>query len=123
MQYLTDRKRALGLGSGREGTHHHWQMMVTSMLLVVLVPAFIITFGLGLGGTHEEVLAYFSRPLPALVMILTITVGVFHLMQEALVAVEDYVPGLTGKLTIVAVTAVSYLVMAAGVFAILRMAL
>ena len=43
MRYLTDRKRAQGTGSGRQGTHHHWQMMVSSILLVVLVPLFVIT--------------------------------------------------------------------------------
>lgn len=122
-RYLTDRKRAEGLGSGRRGTHHHWQMMVTSILLVILVPAFIITFALGLGGTQEEVVAYFSRPLPALITMLALVVGIFHLMNEAITAVEDYVHGLAGKLTIIAVTALSYCVMAAGVFALARMAL
>ncbi|MEM8980699.1 MAG: succinate dehydrogenase, hydrophobic membrane anchor protein [Pseudomonadota bacterium] len=123
MRYLTDRKRASGLGSGRQGTHHHWQMMVTSLLLVVLVPAFLITVGLGIGGTHQEVIAYFSRPLPALITILGLSVGIFHLMNETIVAVEDYVHGVAGKLTIVAVTAFSYTLIAAGVFAVLRLAL
>ena len=44
-------------------------------------------------------------------------------MNEAITAVEDYVHGLAGKLTIIAVTALSYCVMAAGVFALARMAL
>ena len=123
MRYITDRKRAVGLGSGREGTHHHWQMMVTSMLLVVLVPAFVITVGLGSGGTDEEVVAYFARPIPALITMLSLVVGIFHVMNETNVAVEDYVPGTAGKLTMVAVTAFSYTLMAAGVFAILRIAL
>ncbi|KMW58249.1 Succinate dehydrogenase hydrophobic membrane anchor protein [Candidatus Rhodobacter oscarellae] len=123
MQFLTDRKRAQGLGSGRGGTHHHWQMMVTSMLLVVLGPLFVITFGLGLGGTYEEVLAYFARPLPALITILTLAVGIYHVMQETLVAVEDYVPGIAGKITMVVVTAFSYALIAAGIFAVARIAL
>ena len=54
MRYLTDRKRAEGLGASGSGTHHHWQMMVSSILLVPLVPLFIFTFGYGMGGTHEE---------------------------------------------------------------------
>ncbi|MEM6940377.1 MAG: succinate dehydrogenase, hydrophobic membrane anchor protein [Pseudomonadota bacterium] len=120
---MTDRKRALGLGSGRQGTHHHWQMMVTSMLLVILVPAFVITFALGLGGTYEEVLAYYSRPIPAIISILTLAVVIFHLMSETLVAVEDYVHGLAGKLTIVAVTAGCYTLIVAGVFAVAKIAL
>lgn len=122
-RYLTDRKRARGLGAARRGTHHHWQMMITSMLLVILVPAFAITFALGLGGSYEEVLAYYGRPLPALITLLTLVVVIFHLMQETIVAVEDYVHGIVGKLTIVAVTAASYTLMAAGIFAVAKLAL
>jgi succinate dehydrogenase / fumarate reductase membrane anchor subunit len=44
-------------------------------------------------------------------------------MQEALVAIEDYVHGVPGKLTLVATTALGYGLMIVGVFAIARMAL
>ena len=76
MKFATDRKRAQGLGSGHHGTHHHWQMMVSSIALVVVVPAFVITFGLGLGGTYEEVVAYYSRPLPAIIMVICLIIGI-----------------------------------------------
>ena len=49
MQFKTDRKRAEGLGSARAGTHHHWKMMFSSAVLIVLVPLFIFTFGPALG--------------------------------------------------------------------------
>lgn len=123
MRFATDRKRAQGLGSGHQGTHHHWQMMVSSMALVFVVPAFILTFGLGLGGTYEEVVAYYSRPLPAIVMVLCLIVAIFHLMQETLVAIEDYVPGIPGKLVYIGVTAFSYVLIAIGIFAVARLAL
>ena len=74
-------------------------------------------------GDQEEVAAYFARPFPAIITILALVVGIFHLMNEAIAAVEDYVHGMAGKLAIVAVTAVSYLLMAAGVFAVAKMAL
>ena len=123
MSYLTDRKRVTGLGSGREGTHHHWQMMISSILLVPLVPLFVFLFGFALGGTHDEVLAFFSRPVPAIIMALALPVIVWHVMQEALVAIEDYVHGLAGKLTLLATKAFGYTLMFVGVFAIARMAL
>ncbi|MEN9060418.1 hypothetical protein [Ponticoccus litoralis] len=63
MRYLTDRKRATGLGASGQGTQHHYQMLISSILMVVVVPLFVITFGAGMGGTREEVIAYFSRPL------------------------------------------------------------
>lgn len=123
MRFITDRKRVEGLGSGREGTHHHWQMMISSMLLVPLVPLFVFVFANGLGGTHEEVVAYFSQPFPAIVTVLTLVVVIWHLMQETLVAIEDYVHGVAGKLALVATQAVSYTLIIVGIFAIARMAL
>jgi len=123
MRYLTDRKRAEGLGASGSGTHHHWQMMVSSIFLVPLVPLFIFTFGYGLGGTHEEVLAYFGRPFPALVMALSLIVITLHMMHEAKAAIEDYMHGVAGKLTLIFATAFYYTLIAAGLFAIARIAL
>ena len=123
MRYLTDRKRVVGLGSGRDGTHHHWQMMVTSTLLVLLVPLFVLTFAYGFASSHGDVVGYFSRPFPAIVTCLCLAVGIFHMMQEVIEAVEDYVHGLAGKLTLIAVRAFSYTLIFVGVFAIARMAL
>lgn len=123
MRYLTDRKRAQGLGSGRAGTHHHWQMMVRSAVLVVLVPVFVFTFGFGFGGSYEEVLAYFARPVPAIVTGLMIVVGILHFLAECQEAIEDYVHGVRGKLTMVAVSALAYTLIAAGLFALVKLAL
>ena len=44
-------------------------------------------------------------------------------MKETHVAIEDYVPGIPGKLSLIGVTAFSYLLIAIGVFAIARIAL
>ena len=54
MAFLTDRKRATGMGSAREGTNRHWSMTISSYGLLVLVPLFIFTFGGALGSSHEE---------------------------------------------------------------------
>ncbi len=62
MRYLTSRKRAEGLGSAHGGTEHFWHMQVSSVALAVLVPLFVFTFGSILGGTYDEVVAYFARP-------------------------------------------------------------
>jgi len=123
MRYLTDRKRAVGSGSGGEGTHHHWKMMVSSISLAVIAPFFIFTFGAGLGGTFEEVQAYFSRPFVVLVMALGLLVGLNHFKMEIDEAVEDYVHGVAGKLTLIAVNAATYVLMAIGLFALLKLAI
>jgi len=82
MAFLTDRKRASGMGSAKTGTEHHWQMMVTSVALLILTPLFIFTFGSILGASYEEVIAYYQRPFPAVVAILTLLVGFFHLLTR-----------------------------------------
>ncbi len=123
MAYLTDRKRAVGMGSAREGTNRHWAMTVSSMGLLVLVPLFIFTFGGILGGTHAEVTAYFARPFPALVAGLTILVTAVHFKSGVRTLIEDYVHGFAREFWIVAMTCVSYALAATGIFAILKMAL
>ena len=123
MNFTTDRKRALGTGSGRDGTHHHWQMMISSIALVFLVPLFVVVFGLGLGGSYEEVLAYFSHPFVAIVTGVSLVVGILHFMNETLEAIEDYVHGLPGRLAMFATTAFSYLLIAVGLFGIAKIAL
>ncbi|ASP20811.1 succinate dehydrogenase/fumarate reductase transmembrane subunit [Antarctobacter heliothermus] len=123
MAFLTDRKRAVGWGAAKSGTEHHWAMKKSSVALLILVPFFIFTFGGALGGTYEEVLAYYSRPFPAIVAALTILVGFHHFNMGVQVLIEDYVHGVMEKILILIMTCLSYGAAAVGVFAIARIAL
>jgi len=123
MAFLTDRKRASGMGSAKTGTEHHWLMMVTSVALLVLVPLFIFTFGSALGKPYEEVLAYYAKPWPAVIAALTFLVGFFHFSKGAQTLIEDYTHGTTRKGLIIGVICLSYALAAFGVFAVIRMAL
>ncbi|NCO22411.1 MAG: succinate dehydrogenase, hydrophobic membrane anchor protein [Rhodobacterales bacterium] len=123
MSYLTDRKLAVGLGSAKQGTQHHWGMTVSSVGLLVLVPLFVFTFGPMLGQPHADVVAYFGRPFPAIVAALTFVVGFLHFKNGAQVLIEDYSDGFTRKALIVGVTCLSYAAAATGLYAIVRLAL
>ena len=123
MEFLTARKRAIGLGSAKTGTEHFWSMQVSSTALLLLIPVFIFTFGPILGAPHDEVLDYFARPFPAIVTALTLAVGFMHFKNGARVLIEDYVHGLARKITIIGVTCLSYVAAAAGLFAVARLAL
>ncbi|MEP5155582.1 succinate dehydrogenase, hydrophobic membrane anchor protein [Planktotalea sp.] len=123
MRFLTDRKRAVGMGSAREGTHHHWQHLVSSILLQVLIPLFVFTFAYSLGGTQEEVVAYYARPFPLIVTVLTLIVGMLHLLREVHEAIEDYVHGTAQKLALVATQGFAYTVIAVGLIALAKIAL
>ncbi len=123
MAYLTDRKRAEGLGSSKSGTTHFWHMQVSSVALALLVPVFVFSFGSILGAPHAEVVAYFARPFPAIIAGLTLVVGFTHFKNGAQVMIEDYAQGATRKVLIIGATCLSYACMATGLFALIRMAL
>jgi succinate dehydrogenase / fumarate reductase membrane anchor subunit len=123
MRFLTDRKRAAGLGSAKSGTEHFWAMKVSSVALLILIPLFVFTFGPMLGADYATVTAYFARPWPALIAALTIVVGMVHFKDGAQIMIEDYVHGTTQKVTILLMICLSYAVAATGLFAIARLAL
>lgn len=123
MRYLTDRKRAVGMGSAKSGTAHFWAMKVSSVALLLLIPMFLFTFGPVLGDPYEEVVAYYSRPFPAIIAALTIFVGFMHFKDGAQVMIEDYVHGLAQKVLIILLICLSYGAAVTGVFAIARLAL
>ena len=123
MSYLTDLKRATGHGSAREGTRRHWWMTQSSVGLLILLPFFLFTFGPMLGQPHETVLAYFTRPFPAIVAALMIAVGFMHFKNGIKMVIEDYAHGFTREALIVLTTCLSYGAAATGLFAIAKIAL
>jgi len=123
MRYLTDRKRAVGMGASKTGTEHFWSMQISAVALLILVPLFVFTFGPILGAPYEEVVAYYSHPWPAIVAALTLTVGMMHFKSGAQMAIEDYVHGLAGRITIILVTCLAYGISAVSILSLIRIAL
>lgn len=123
MRYLTDYKRAVGMGSAQSGTEHFWRVKIQSFALLILIPLFVFTFGPILGSDYAEVTAYFARPWPAFVAALTIIVTMVHFKDGVQVLIEDYVHGTAQKVTILVMICVSYGLAAMGLFAIAKLAL
>ena len=123
MRYLTDRKRAMGKGSTRSGTEHHWFMTVSSVGLAFMVPTWIYIFGSALGGTHEQVLATFARPFPAILTGLVIFVGMRHFAKGATMMIEDYAHGSARRALVILAISLSYAITATGLYALIRIAL
>ncbi|MDJ0630766.1 MAG: succinate dehydrogenase, hydrophobic membrane anchor protein [Rhodobacter sp.] len=123
MRYLTDRKRAEGKGASGTGTEHHWYMTVSAVGLAVMVPTFLYIFGSTLGGSHEEVLATFQRPFVAILSAMVLVVGLNHFHRGARVLIEDYMRGMNRKFALIFVITFSYFLMAAGLYALAKIAL
>lgn len=123
MAFLTDRKRAAGMGSAKSGTLHHWHMIISSVALVGLIPCFIFTFGSIYGAPYEDVVAYYQRPFPSIVALLTFAVGFIHFRGGVQTMIEDYVHGFAGRALQIAMICLSYTAMAIGILAVVRLAL
>lgn len=123
MRYLTDRKRAEGLGSAKTGTAHHWYMQVSAVGLAVLVPLFLFTFGRVVGADHATVVAYYGRPFPAIVAGMTLWFGMLHFRHGAQMMIEDYAHGFMRKALIIGTVCLTYATIATGLYALIRLAL
>ena len=121
--FLTPRKRARALGASGAGTEHHWHVIVTSYALLILVPLFVFTFGTILGRPYEEVVVALGRPFPAIVIGLTLVVSLLHFRQGVQVVLEDYAHGAPRKAMVVAAVCVTYALLAAGLYAVVRLAI
>jgi succinate dehydrogenase / fumarate reductase membrane anchor subunit len=115
--------RAVGLGSAKEGVEHWWRQRLTAVALVPLVLWFVIALLAHLALDRREAVAWLGSPIPAILMILLIGVGLYHAALGLQVVVEDYVHREWFKLTLlIAVRFACFLLGVAGIFAILRMA-
>jgi succinate dehydrogenase / fumarate reductase, membrane anchor subunit len=123
MRYLTARKRAEGRGPSHTGTEHHWHMTVSAVALAFMMPTWIYIFGHALGQSHEVVLATFARPLPAILTALVLVVGMRHFAKGAQMMIEDYARGTARKLLIIAAYSISSVIVATGLYALVRIAL
>ena len=123
MGFRTDRQRVHGLGSAREGTEHWWRQRLTSIALAVLTLFFLFTFARNLGAGYEAVRATYASPFNAIVAILFILVGFYHLQLGLQVVIEDYVHRNAARTAaIVTSTLLTSAAALTGVFAVARIA-
>ena len=117
-------RRVLGLGSAHSGVHHWWLQRLTSVALVPLTIWFLVSLLALPSLGYDTVIAWMSQSWTALLLALFVLVATWHSQLGVRVVVEDYVHGTGARtLTLVIVTFAHVLIAAAGVFAVLRVAL
>ncbi len=122
--FRTPLKRAIGLGSAKEGTGHFFWQRVTAIALVLL-GAYLIGIVLGLGGAdYERARAIVANPLNAAILVAFLVAAFWHAKLGLQVIIEDYVhtPLLAGAAHLANIFVCS-LAAIAGVLAIVRIAL
>lgn len=123
MRYLTARKRAEGKGAAHTGTEHHWSMTVSAVALAFMVPTWLYIFGSALGQPQEAVVAIFARPFPAILTALVLVVGMRHFAMGATMMIEDYARGSARKVGIIFAYSLSAVIVATGLFALVKIAI
>lgn len=121
--YFTSRKVASGLGSAHSGTAAHWFMTVSAVGLALLTPFAIALAAAGIGLDQAGVIAYYGRPFPAIVLGLFLVVGMIHWIRGTRIMIDDYLKGGTRMWTLIATQLFGWAVIAAGIYALARMAL
>jgi succinate dehydrogenase / fumarate reductase, membrane anchor subunit len=124
MAYRTPVKRAVGLGSAKDGVHHWWMQRVTAIALVPLVLWFTFSMAVYAGADFETVRAWIATPMVAVLLIALIVTALFHAQLGLQVVLEDYVqPHGLQLACVIAVKFLAVLLILVGVLSVLRIAL
>ena len=116
--------KVLGAGSAKQGVHHWWVQRLTSVALVPLSVWFLVSLLALPSLDHATVVAWMAQSSTALLLVLLVLIGAWHSQLGVRVVVEDYVHGAGARtVTLVALGFAHVLIAAAGVMAVLRVAL
>jgi succinate dehydrogenase / fumarate reductase membrane anchor subunit len=124
MSLRTPLSKAVGLGAAGEGAGHWWMQRMTAVALVPLVIWFVFSVALIGEMNYEAITAWIGSPIVAVLLILSIVAGCYHLQLGMKVIIEDYTHVEWMKLTsIIVVNFVCIVLMVAGILSVLKIAL
>ena len=112
--------RVLGLGTAKDGTSHWWGQRVSGAAMVVLGLWFAWSLATMTGFSYTESVAFISRPVNALLLLLLSVTMAWHSYLGVQVVIEDYVHGHALKIASLVLSRFAHVVLAvAAVYAIL----
>ena len=91
MSIRTPLAHARGLGSAKSGTGHWWAQRLTAVALIPLIIWFVISLIIMTGSDHDAAIAWIGNPLTAVLLVLLIAAGFYHMQLGLQVVIEDYV--------------------------------
>ncbi len=118
----TPLKKVRSLGSAKEGATHFWRQRLTAVANVVLI-SFLVGLVVYLAGAeYALVRRTLANPIIALLMLMLILSGIYHMRLGMQVIIEDYVRSEGSKITLLMLnTFFAILVGSACVYAVLKL--
>ena len=123
MSLKTPLGRVAGLGSAKEGTGHWWAQRLTAVALIPLSFLFVVFVFAIAGADHARAVELMGNPLVAVIMLLFIVAGFYHMKLGMQVVIEDYVQHEGAKTVLLVSLALgSFALGMAAIFAVLKLA-
>jgi succinate dehydrogenase / fumarate reductase membrane anchor subunit len=92
--------RVTGLGSAKDGTGHFWMQRLTAVALVPLTVWFVASLISLAGAEQAAIEAWLANPLAALLLVLFLGTGFYHLKLGLQTVIEDYIHAKAAKLAL-----------------------
>ncbi|MBL4612824.1 MAG: succinate dehydrogenase, hydrophobic membrane anchor protein [Emcibacter sp.] len=91
MDLNTPISKVRGLGSAKSGTEHWWMQKIAAVALIPLTIWFVASIVQMTQADYFTVKAWLSSPVSAILMLLYIVIGLYHLRLGLQAIVEDYI--------------------------------
>jgi succinate dehydrogenase / fumarate reductase membrane anchor subunit len=108
------------LGPARSGVREDWFMRLTSAALVPLTIAFVLLLRSLLSKDYDGVRAELGHPFPAIVMMLFVLAGIYHMQLGMRSIIVDYVQGHAREWALMANLFFAAVLALACIYAVLR---
>jgi succinate dehydrogenase / fumarate reductase membrane anchor subunit len=108
------------LGSARSGVRQDWLMRLTSMALVPLTIAFVWLLLSLLAKDYNGARAELGSPAPAIIMMLFVLAGIYHMQLGMRSVIADYIHGPAREWALMANLFFAAVLALACIYAVLR---